>query len=437
MIARRSEDIRFVKMDDEALIEFCRDLYTKNGVSALAYGALKLHRTLYFTLYHRGITQTRLLERLGLTEEYQAWKATQPIRYRDTLRERWTWDRVVREARQVQLAQGFLPPAAWWQANGGASLAQAVYLLGRTWEDLRAELGDFQSSQFIESRNGLRWRSHAEASFSNFLYARGIPHERGARYPKEYEDQTGRAYGMYDMHFDGREGRMDVEIWGDKPKGADSEVYQAKREGKERFNSDNPRFLGIHFMDCYSDARLTEILEPHLGTIAPFCFDRPTDRLIQSTHWSNTDELLEYCRAFAAAQPNGEFPTEEWLRKRGKWAERDGPAYNTLSVYIKTWLGGVRELRKLLGQAHVSTVKWDRETVLERWRAFRTAYGMTPNAMRARVARGQGQYPPDAVREAGLLAAAVNKYVGGSAAADEATGFKPNRKKPRRFPLKS
>ena len=92
----------------------------------------------------------------------------------------------------------------------------------------------------------------------------------------------------------------------------------------------------------------------------------------------------------------------------------------------------MRELRKLLGQAQVSTVKWDHETVLERWKAFRETYGMTPNAMRARSARGQGQYAPDAIREAGILASAVSKYGGGSAAADEATGFTPNRRKARR-----
>jgi hypothetical protein len=109
----------------------------------------------------------------------------------------------MKEARKAQLIQGFLPPAGWWQDNNGASLVQAVYSLGHTWEDLRAELEDFHSSQFVESRSGLRWRSHPEASLSNFLYARGIPNRRGTRYPQAYEDLTGRAYGMYDMHFNG------------------------------------------------------------------------------------------------------------------------------------------------------------------------------------------------------------------------------------------
>ncbi len=162
-------------------------------------------------------------------------------------------------------------------------------------------------------------------------------------------------------------GSWDLWTWrygGDKPNGADAQNYEAKREGKERYNAENPGFLGIHFADCFNEERMAAILKPHIGLIEPFCFDRPTDCHIPSTHWSNADELLEYCRTFAAAQPNGEFPTEEWLRKRGKWAGRSGSAYNTLSIYVKTWLGGVRKLRELLGQSHVSTVKWDREKVL-------------------------------------------------------------------------
>jgi hypothetical protein len=420
-------------MSDDELIDFVAALYAKDGIAALSFGALKTHRTLYTTLYLRGLRQSVLLERLGLVEEYRTWKAVQPIRHGEEIRERWTWERVLKEARDAQLSQGFLPPAAWWQANERSSLVQAVYLLGRTWENLRAELGDFQSSQFVESRNGMRWLSHAEASLSNFLYARGVPHRRGERYPQDYEEASGRAYGMYDMHFDGRLGPIDVEVWGDKPNGADGEAYRAKREGKEQFNTSNPGFLGIHFADCYSEERLAQILEPHLGLVAPFRFDRPTDRVIPSTHWSNADELLEYCKLIAATQPNGAFPTEEWLRKRGKWSGRSGPAYNTLSIYIKTWLGGVRKLRELLDQAHVSTVKWDREKVLERWKVFRTLYGVTPHAMRARSQRGQEQYSLGTLREAGALVSAVSKYVGGSAAADEATGFKPNRRKARKF----
>ena len=403
---------RFSLMSDEELLAFCRNLYEKEGISALSFAALRKHRTLYTNLYHRGLRQSVLLGRLGLTEEYKSWKAIQPLSYGTETRERWTWGRVIYTARDVTKSEGFLPPAAWWQANKSGSLIQAVYLLGRTWEDLRSELGDFRSSQFVGSRSGIRWLSHAEASLSNFLYARGIHHRRGERYPEAYEDSSGRPYGMYDMHFDGQLGPVDIEIWGDNPNGSGQRKYQEKREEKERFNATNPGFLGIHFLDCYSEDRLTAILEPHIGCIRPFRFDKTTDKQIPSTHWSNADELLEYCRELAASQPDGDFPTEEWLRKRGKWADRPGPTYNTVSIYIKTWIGGIRKLRELLGQGHVSTVKWDREKALAHWKAFRELHGLSPNALRARARRGLGQYSADVIAEAGRLESAVVKYAG-------------------------
>jgi hypothetical protein len=109
--------------------------------------------------------------------------------------------------------------------------------------------------------------------------------------------------------------------------------YGVKRAAKERFNKDNNQgFLGIGFRDCYEDRSLAAILELFIGKITPFRFDRPTDTLIHSTHWSNADELLEYARQLATEMPDGKFPMEEWLRKRGKWADRPGEAYNTLAV---------------------------------------------------------------------------------------------------------
>jgi hypothetical protein len=320
-------------------------------------------------------------------------------------------------------------PAEWPRFAG------AVYTLGQTWDALRAAAGDTSSGAFVESRNGLRWRSHPEASLSNFLYARGVEHRRGDRYPKEYEALSGRTHGRYDLHFAGTSGWIDVEIWGDDPGGHDPSNYRAVRAFKEQFNADNPNFLGVHFERCFSETELTDLLAPHLGTIAPFVFERPTDPLIPTTHWSNTDELLGYCQQFAASMPDGEFPTEEWLRKRGKWATRPGAAYNTLSVYIKQWFGGVRSLRKLLGQEHVSTTRWDKNAVLSGWAQFYKDYGRTPNQMRAHHARGIATFNPEVVKQAGRLVSAVVKYVGGAAAANQALGITVNRaRKPRPKP---
>lgn len=415
-------------MTDAELLAHCRDLYDSGGIAALSFSALKA-AGVYYPLYERGIRQKELLTRLGIEADYKKHKATRPLQRRDGRAvARWTWDRIVEEARQVATKQANLPPAAWFQQNGHQTLVQAVYYLGYTWEALRDAVGDFATSTFIESRNGLRWRSHPEASISNFLYTRGIQHRRGDRYPDAYATETGRSYGFYDLHFLTSDGWIDVEVWGENPGGHGEAEYQAKREGKESFNASNPRFLGIEFRDCYDETRLAAILAPYIGTPAPFIFDRPTDRIIHSTHWSNTDELIEHCRTLAAEMPDGKFPTEEWLRKRGKWADRPGPTYNTLSVYIKTWLDGVRNLREILGQPEASTTKWDRASVLSAWHSFWQTHGLTPNQMRGAVRSG-AKFDQAALREAGRLVSAIVKYADGANAANSELGITPTVRK--------
>lgn len=120
--------------------------------------------------------------------------------------------------------------------------------------------------------------------------------------------------------------------------------------------------------------------------------------------------------------PSGEFPTEEWLRKRGKWANRPGEAYNTLSVYIKTWLGGVRNLRKLLGQSHVSTKEWDKDSAIAAYRRFFDEHGLTPGQAR-HIGRKGGDISPEVAAEAGRLENAARKYAGGSIAVNKLLGI--------------
>lgn len=165
--------------------------------------------------------------------------------------------------------------------NGYGSLVQAVYNLGKSWELLREAIGDFQQSSFVESRNGMRWRSHPEASLSNYLYARGVEHKRGERYPDDYAVRASAKYAYYDLHLLAKNGEwIDVEIWGDKPNGHNEDRYRERRKDKEAYHSGKATFVGIQFHDCYSDEKLTSILEPLIGLVSPFRFDRPTDRLM-------------------------------------------------------------------------------------------------------------------------------------------------------------
>ena len=419
----------FAKMSRHELLDFCRSLYVDKGISAFSYPSLKSIPKLYFNLYRNELSQKVLLRELGIEQEYKQYTHSVSYRYGPTQRERWSWDLLLQKALAIKEAEGRLPPALWFQKNGHAAFIQALYNLGYTWAHLREAVGDFTNSNFVQSRNGVRWLSHAEASLSNFLYARGIEHKKGEKYDDSFAGFSDNRYAIYDLHFLGKNGEwFDVEVWGDKPNGHNEEKYAKTRASKEAFNADNANFVGIHHADCYDEGKLTEILGPSIGLITPFQFDKPTDALIHTTHWSNADELLEFCKDLASKMPTGEFPAEDWLRKRGRWANRDGKAFNTLAVYIKLWLGGIRNLRKLLGQAEVSTQQWDRDSALAAYRSFYDKHGLTPQQVRHNHRRkADSSISEEDASEAIRVASAVEKYVGGADAANEALGIRIER----------
>src|ERR1017187_8273970 len=318
---------------DIALLDTVRDLYVACGISALATPFLEKQKgRLYHRLLAAGLNQKTLLEELGLTEEYAAWRASFRT-YRGVVKPQWSWETAVEAAKEIKERDGDLPTVEWGRSNGHSSLASAVFNSGHTWDDLREAVGSLASSTFYPSRNGTRWRSRPEACLSNFLYARGIEHKRGERYPQGYSKQSGRRYGCFDLHFVSATGIwIDVEVWGDPQNSLSGGRYQATRSFKEKWLKSNPNFLGIPYRDCLSDATLTGILRPYIGIIEPFQFDKPVDHMIEASHWSNADELLITCREFAAEMPDGIFPGEDWLRKRAKYRGRLGPAYNTLAA---------------------------------------------------------------------------------------------------------
>jgi len=418
----------FSAMSQQALLDYIRLQCQQKGVGAISYPALKRQKGLYFALYNKGISQKHLTARLGMKEEYADFKARtfKRVMKDGTVRHRWSWDRVIKEVTPVVKSKGFLPPGQWFQANGMGSLVGSLYNLGKNWAELRDHFKSYKGSTFVQSRNGMRWRSHAEASLSNFLYARCIEHKRGEKYPAEYAAYGQAAYGYFDLHFRARDGRwIDVEIWGDKPKGHNEAGYKKKRIAKERFNKTNKRFLGLHYTDCYEDAHLITKLAPYIGRISPFVFDKPADKILQPTHWSNADELLDYCQQIAKEQPGGVFPTEGWLRKRGKWKTRKGPSYNTVSIYIKTWIGGIRQLRELLNQGRNSTTAWTKEKALAAYKAFFEKHGITPG----QASTDSRDVDQDTLKEANNISAAIAKYVGSTRRVNKLAGILPERKK--------
>ena len=310
----------------EDLLLECRELYNKKGIATFLYK--NIDKKLYFRLYQNGLALSDVVKRLNLESEFEDYKRSIA---------KWSWTKLIKEIKPIVKKQNFLPPAAWFQKNNKSHLIQALYKLGKNWDDLLKEFNSYENSSFVISRNGIRWRSHPEASLSNFLFSRGIKHSKGEKYPPEYSRESKRNYGYYDLHFVARNGdKINVEIWGDKPYGHAEEEYEERKQLKLKFNAKDKNFLGIHFSDCYNEKILEEKLEKYIGAIQPYNFEKSYDKIIPTTHWSNADELILYCKYFAQKMPDGVFPTEEWLRKRGKWKNRDGEAYNTLSIYIKT-----------------------------------------------------------------------------------------------------
>ncbi|MBT9141534.1 MAG: hypothetical protein DDT30_02131 [Dehalococcoidia bacterium] len=127
--------------------------------------------------------------------------------------------------------------------------------------------------------------------------------------------------------------------------------------------------------------------------------------------------------------PDGRFPTEEWLRKRGKWKNREGEAYNTLAVYIKNWIGGIRKLRDILGQAEHSTIQWDKEKVISEYLNIYQRYGLTTGQLRGKIRRNEITVSESDRFFINNLDAAIRKHFDSIYDLNELTGIKNTRRR--------
>jgi hypothetical protein len=375
-----------------------------------------------------GLSRAGLLADLGLTDEYTRWRKGL-FTYRGKQKPRWTWELTVEVARELIAQEGDLPTVQECRNRGYSQLTNAVHRHGRDWEDLRVAAGlpptvmKSGRPRYFDSRSGIRWRSRPEACVSNFLYARGIEHKRGERYPEDYAKESGRKYGRYDLHFTSQTGKkIDVEVWGDIPDTFSYGRYSVTRAKKEAYHQGRSNFLPLQYLDCLSESRLTEQLAPYIGIVEPFKFGKPQDHRIESAHWSDADDMLETCRQIAALQPNGIFPNEQWLRKRGKYANRPGETYNTLAIYVQTKLGGTRNVREILGQAEASTTKWSPETVIAAWKKFEEKHGLTPAQCKGVYRRGQTDI--EIAREGARIYETARRFRVVNLARDRQTGRK-------------
>jgi hypothetical protein len=277
-------------------------------------------------------------------------------------------------------------------------------------------------TRWTESVNGMRWHSRAEASVSNFLYARGIPQKKGELYGEEYSRNSDYSRGWFDIHFEAQDGRIiDLEIWGNM-----DENYAKKRKAKEDYNSNNPNFLGVNFDDC-TETGLTEAFEPYIGIIEPYIFDKPEHRVIQTSFWTDADEVIETCRWLASQQTDGRFPPESWLRKRGKYKDRSGETYNTLGVYIDRYVGGMMNLRRILGEPNERHLKWTRDSVLVALDEWMEEYETPPTAYYQRKKK-KGEWD-ETCEYAKSIYRGTRKHVGTFAEVMEILGYSQEHRK--------
>jgi len=400
-------------------------VYQREGVEALSFQRLKELR-LYYPLYRFGWNAKRICNRFGMTnKEWKLRRKKLLNRTKGTID--WNEDKVWEAWSQLVDKFGYVPTAneVRKEATKFASVFGYMKDYGIDMDAVRAKYpeqnygpqfnqmtglnkvgGMRNRSRWTESANGMRWHSRVEASVSNFLYARGISHQKGRLYDDDYAEKSEYSRGWYDIHFESIHGDIiDLEIWGNL-----DDSYMKKRLAKEKHNSENPYFLGIDWDDC-TESGLTKVLQPYIGVIEPFIFDKPDHKIIQTAFWSDAPEIIETCRWLAEQQPDGRFPTEHWLRKRGEYKNREGETYNTLGIYIQKYVGGLIELRRILGEDITHYRKWTRESILIALDEWIQEYGIAPQAYMQRHKRHQ-KLDDEVAKYAISLAGATKKHVG-------------------------
>lgn len=394
-------------------------LYKTHGIKALIYTWLlnNSHKRLYnFIVGKCKMKIVDVAEYLGISNEWKEYLRKKP-KY-------WCRERIDKTIKEIIKRFGYFPAAGFLREKGYGSFITAFYTNNMSVAMVEKKYNVTKDPKFW-SRNGICFLSLAEACFANFLYARGIKFKKGERYPEEYSNQTGRKYGIFDIHFEGQNGSfkdnwVDVEIWGENPNGHDKKNYANKRNQKINFNKKNKNFLGIEYRNCYNEDKLINILKPYIGVIKPFVFEKETDHKIKSTMWSLADSVIERCKYIMNHNDNN-MPGESWLRcrKGGKYEHRKREDWekkynlNSLCVHIKQ-VGGMRKIREILNCPQTSTL-WNKEKILQEIKDIYITYGRTPGSIQADlyITINQTEKETELMKRSARIIAAANHHFNG------------------------
>lgn len=106
------------------LLAAARGLYDLHGPKALSTPFLEKQKgTFYHKLLAAGLGQSALTEELGLTQEYGEWRDANRT-YRGKIQQKWSWEIVVKMAREIKEREVDLPTLEWCRLNGSNCRAE-------------------------------------------------------------------------------------------------------------------------------------------------------------------------------------------------------------------------------------------------------------------------------------------------------------------------
>lgn len=376
-------------MDKAECASYLTNLFNEHGMQALTTSWLGKngHLNVYKRFSAEGGSVQQLATTLGILDEFLVFRKAQADKNRYRI---WTEEALDEQAHKLVAAHGRIPTAEWLSANQLSGFHAAVTTRYKTLEAFSKRFYDRGATRQT-SRDGQTWDSFAEACLANFLWSRNIAVYKGRRYPKEYEEQSGRAFGTYDLEFVGLEGdfkaqRILVEVWGDLPNGKRKDGYAETRQFKESFNVDNPNFVGLQYTDCYEEQKLIDKLFVYIGDLKPCRFVGEHDTHFPPTQWTLADEVVQKAKFIISKIDGGILPTSNWFKRNRSYLDRP-----VLEWEPVTWgafpdkirmIGGFRRLRDILGQSEANKSVWTREKVLDAMIATFNDHGTWPGKLR-------------------------------------------------------
>lgn len=316
-----------IAMDKQTIIANLRELFDVHGISVLFCKWLMDRKAdiLHYRLLEKFETTLEDVAKLwNVHDEYLVKKQELADAQKDAIiasrgLERWNLDRIHRTAKQLIEDFGCLPPhsaIAGKKEYGAFSINLGKHNI--LYEDLRKQYGVPNDLRLI-ARNGITFRSAAEAAVANFLIVRGIDVLLGKSYPKE----SGRQW-TYDLHFKNSDGNlMDVEVWGGEYSGGQERIdnYEQNKAGKLEFNKNNPNFVHLHVDNCWKDDFLTEFFRPYIGDPEVQILDK-IGELVPAVLLATADSTIQECKKLCERLKVEEIPCRQWFLRTGKFADR-------------------------------------------------------------------------------------------------------------------